>query len=210
MESLRKEVGELRNSVAMFNDIFETMKSKQESLVKENKELSRTNEQLTKQVAELQQYSRMNNVEIKGIPETKGESCEAILQQIADKIGCPVSPAETDVVHRVPAKSGSKIIARFCSRQKKVEFASKARKARLTTRSIAMMNQDKPIFVNDHLTPENKRLFAQALALKKEKQWQFLWVDNCRIKARKSTDSRVYRISGVSDLAVSSKQHLSI
>lgn len=71
LESLRKEVGELRNSVAMSNDIFETMKSKQESLVKENKELSRTNEQLTKQVAELQQYSRMNNVEIKGIPETK-------------------------------------------------------------------------------------------------------------------------------------------
>ncbi|KAH7947206.1 hypothetical protein HPB52_008236 [Rhipicephalus sanguineus] len=66
----------------------------------------------------------------------------------------------------------------------------------------ASTNQDKPIFVNDHLTPENKRLFAQALALKKEKQWQFLWVDNCRIKARKTTDNRVYRISGVGDLAV--------
>lgn len=202
LESLRKEVGELRNSVAMFNDLYESMKSKQESLVKENKELSRTNEQLTKHVAELQQYSRMNNVEIKGVPETKGESCEAILQQIAEKIGCPVSPAEIDVVHRVPAKGGPNIIARFCSRQKKAEFASRARKARLSTRSIGIINQDKPIFVNDHLTPENKRLFAQALALKKEKQWQFLWIDNCRIKARKSTDSRVYRISGVDDLAV--------
>lgn len=40
LESLRKEVGELRNSVAMFNDIFETMKSKKESLVKKNRAVS--------------------------------------------------------------------------------------------------------------------------------------------------------------------------
>lgn len=58
------------------------------------------------------------------------------------------------------------------------------------------------MYINDHLTPENKRLFAQALALKKEKEWQFLWVDNCKIKARKTQDSNVYRISGVSDLAI--------
>lgn len=44
---------------------------------------------------------------------------------------------------------------------------------------------DRPVFVNDHLTPEKKRLFAQALELKKAKDWKYLWTDNGIIKARK-------------------------
>lgn len=207
VDVLRKEVVELRNSLSMFNELYEAMKIQQEGLAKENKELARSNQQLTKRVAELEQYSRLNNVEIKGVPQTQGEDCCAILKEIGEKIGCPVESTDIDVVHRVPAKHGQNIIARFCSRTKKGDFAAKAKKARLTASSLGLRAQgtsrtDEPVFINDHLTPENKRLFAQALALKKEKQWQFLWVDNCRIKARKGPDSRVYRISGVGDLAI--------
>lgn len=207
VDGLRKEVGELSKSLTMFNQLYEVMKAQQEGLAKENKELARSNQQLTKRVAELEQYSRLNNVEIKGVPQTQGEDCSAILKEIGEKIGCPVESVDIDVVHRVPAKQGQNIIARFCSRTKKADFAAKAKKARLTTGSIGFRPQgtsrnDQPVFINDHLTPENKRLFAQALALKREKQWQFLWVDNCRIKARKGLDSRVYRISGVNDLEI--------
>lgn len=203
VEALQKEVQEMQNSFTLFNELYETMKTQQETLVKENKELSRKNEQLTQRVCELEQYSRMNNVEIKGIPTSQGEDCVAVLQKIGEKVGCTITSTDIDVVHRVPAKRESNIIARFCSRAKKAEFAAKAKKARLTTHCIGFSsNQDHPVYINDHLTPENKRLFAQALALKKEKKWQFLWVDNCRIKARKAPDSRVFRISKTSDLAI--------
>lgn len=188
----------------MFNDLYEKMKTQQATLTKENKDLNRANEQFSRRVSELEQYSRLNNVEIKGVPVTKGESCVEIVKTIAEKVGCPVSEADFDVIHRVPAKEGQNIIARFCSRTKKAEFASVARKARLTGSAIgftAPTDVNTPVYINDHLTPENKRLFAQALDLKKEKQWKFLWVDNCRIKARKTTDSTVYRISRAADLA---------
>lgn len=195
----------MKSSLSMFNTIVETMKAQQAVLMKENKELARENHQLTRRVAELEQYSRINNVEIKGVPSTQGENCAEILEKIGEKIDCPVTASDIEIVHRIPAKDGPHILARFLLRTKKAEFIAKARKARLTAGSIGFTSENasvKPVFINDHLTPENKRLFAQALALKKEKEWQFLWVENCKIKARKTKDSRVYRISGVSDLAV--------
>lgn len=170
VETLTKEVEEMRKSLTMFNELYEKMKDDQATLAKNNKELTRANHELTMRVAELEQYSRNNNIEIKGVPQTQGESCTAILKQIGEKAGCPVSDSDIDVVHRVPAKEGPHIFARFCSRAKKAEFAAKAKKARLTAGTIGFSTANdnhKPIYINDHLTPENKRLFAQALALKK-------------------------------------------
>lgn len=174
VDVLRKEVEELHKSLSMFNKLYEAMKNQQEGLAKENKELGRSNQQLTKRVAELEQYSRLNNAEIKGVPQTQGEDPCTILKEIGEKIGCPVESTDIDAVHRVPAKHGQNIIARFCSRTKKADFAAKAKKARLTTGSIGFRTQgtsrnDQAVFINDHLTLDNKRLFAQALALKKKK-----------------------------------------
>lgn len=206
VDALRKEVEELRNSLSHFNDLFEAIKQKQEFLQNENKVLQQRNDVLSQRVADLEQYSRQNNVEIKGVPTTKGEDCIAVLQRIGESAGCAIIAADIDVVHRVPTKNGpdeKNIISRFHSRVKKAEFANKAKKARLTTSAIGFSaRQERPVFVNDHLTAENKRLFAQALSLKKEKKWQFLWIDNCQIKARKKPDSRVFCISKLSDLSV--------
>lgn len=204
VEVLRKELGEMHESLKLFNGLYEEVKKSQELLQKENKELTKKNEQLTLRMSELEQHSRQNNIEIKGVPVTQAEDCLAILQQIGEKVECPISAADVDVVHRVPAKNNEQhIIARFCSRTKKAEFAGKAKKARLTAGTIGFQSHSQqPVYVNDHLTPENKRLFAQALAKKNEMNWQFLWVENCRIKARKAQGDRVHRISKVSDLAI--------
>ncbi|KAG0421155.1 hypothetical protein HPB47_002917, partial [Ixodes persulcatus] len=61
---------------------------------------------------------------------------------IGEKVECPVSPTDLDIVHRVPTKNGQQnIIARFCSRDKKNEFVKKARKARLDTRALGFSGQ---------------------------------------------------------------------
>lgn len=201
VDTLRNEVAEMRKSLEMFNSLYEQMKKDQEALTSDNKALKKENENLAKRLAESEQYSRINNIEIKGIPCTQGEDCNTILQKIGDKIGCPVTPADIDVIHRVPAKKDKNIIARFCLRTKKADFISKARKARLTTSDLGFpQTQHAQVFINEHLTPENKRLFAQALALKKEKNWKFLWTDGGRIKARETEDSRVCVIGSARDL----------
>lgn len=198
------ETVSLSESVQVMSDLFDEMKEKQEELLASNKALVARNAALEKKVADLEQYSRMNNVEIKGVPVTEKEDCAAILKTVGEAIQCPVLPTDLDVVHRVPTKSaGKNIIARFCCREKKNEFVRKARKARLSTNQIGFSSENgSPVFVNDHLTVDNKKLFAQALALKKEHNWEFLWTDNCQIKARKTGDSKVYRIASESDLRV--------
>lgn len=104
----------------------------------------------------------------------------------------------------MPSTANSKtVIARFVSRTKKAEFIAKARKARLQTKDIRFHDAEtKPVYINDHLTMENKQLFSKALALKKEHNWQFLWTADCLIKARKTEDSRVFRIRDETDLRV--------
>lgn len=166
------------------NETVEGLKSENEKLKIANSALTNQNAALEKRVRELEQYSRKNNVELKGVPCTQGEDCVAILQAVGNKIECPVSKDDIDIAHRVPSASDAKnLIARFTSRAKKAEFISKARKARLQTHDIGFRGaESRPIYVNDHLTQENKRLFAKALSLKKEKRWQFLWTDDCLIR----------------------------
>lgn len=201
---LKKQVDELVSSLEHMNSLVENLRGENASLVAENKALKSENFVLTEKVADLEQYSRMNNVEVKGVPCTQGEDCIAIMQTIGEKIECPLEPLDIDVVHRVPTRSvnNKNIIIRFCSRNKKAEFISQARKAKLCLSDIGVSATiDSPVYINDHLTPANKSLFAKALALKKEKKWMFLWTDNCQIKARKTTDSRVLRIRKESDLS---------
>ncbi|XP_037561336.1 uncharacterized protein LOC119440506 [Dermacentor silvarum] len=189
--------------MGMIIALYESMKAQNESLTKENKSLKDGNELLSKRLSALEQYSRLNNLEIKGVPATQGENCLAVVHAIGDRIGCPIVESDIDAVHRVHAKKDTNIIARFGSRVKRSEFAAKAGKARLTTSAIGFaQSSNKPIFINDHLTPDNKRLFAQALEIKRGKGWKYLWTDNCVIKARKSDSSRVYRITGVMDLVI--------
>ncbi|KAH7978667.1 hypothetical protein HPB49_006331 [Dermacentor silvarum] len=168
-----------------------------------NKALIAQNESLTKRIASTEQYSRLNNIEIKGISSTQGEDCSAILTTAADAIDCPLDVVDIDTVHRVATSHHRKnLIVRFCSRTKKNGFLRKARKARLRTSMIGLSGADSPIYVNEHLTFENKRLFSRALALNKEHKWQFLWTDNCQIKARKTENSKVFFISSEADLRV--------
>lgn len=196
----------LAESVDFVSKKYDEMKAKQEELIASNRQLVAQNAALERRVAELEQYSRLNNIEIKGIPVTEGEDCAAILQSVCDAIECPVEPCEIDVIHRVPTmskKNEKNIIARFVSREKKNDFVRKARKARINTSNIGFSGVTvTPVFINEHLTFENKKLFSKALELKKEFGWRFLWTDNCRIKARKTEDSKVYRIATESDLRV--------
>lgn len=197
----------LGESVDFVSKAYDEMKAKQEELIASNRQLVAQNAALERRVAKLEQYSRLNNIEIKGIPVTEGEDCIAILQSVCDAIECPVEPCEIDFIHRVPTMSKNKkeknIIARFVSREKKNDFVRKARKARINTSYIGSSGVTQaPVFVNEHPTYENKKLFSKALELKKEFGWRFLWTDSCRIKARKTEDSKVYRIATESDQRV--------
>lgn len=209
-KAVAKEVEEITKGMEFMNSSFEELKVKCEGVLKENVQiraenaaLKVANDTLLKQVHQLEQYSRSNNVEIRGIPMTKEENCLEILQNIGSKIDCPLSTNDIDIVHRVPTadKGSTNMIVRFVTRTKKMEYQKKAQKARLNTHSLGYTNgKDSPVYFNDHLSPSNKKLFSEALRLKKQKGWRFLWTDQGVIKARRDTGAPVFRLVTCDDL----------
>lgn len=179
---------------------------------------------LQHKVFQLEKYSRSNNIETKGIPVTQGEDCVKSVQALGEKIGCPVKVTDVDTAHRVPTHNTdhSNLIVRFCSRDKRTTFLTKARKAHPSTSCLGLSrasslsahgsneanekqsadSRGTPIYFNNHLSPENKVLFGKALALKRQHKWSFLWTDNGTIKARKTQETWVYHILCDNDLKV--------
>lgn len=173
---IRVEMAEMRESMKLLNEICEGAKKENENLIKENKSLKVKNKELAKRLSELEQYSRSNNIEIRGVPVRKDENCLQIVQETGKKAKCPVAAADIDIVHRVPVKKGiPHIIARFCTRAKRVEFCEKARKARLNTSNIRFQSQkDEPIFINNHLIPEKKTTVRASSDPKERKKLEVL------------------------------------
>lgn len=107
MNELRKEIIEMKKSMDFMNTKFEAAKKENELLVANNKRLEESNARLSARVAHLEQYSRLNNIEIRNVPIT-GENCTNILQLIEEKIECPVATDEVETVHRVPTRTPTK------------------------------------------------------------------------------------------------------
>lgn len=106
-------ISALADSVRFISQQYEEMRATFDGLSAANKALIAQNESLTKRIASMEQYSRLNNIEIKGIPSTQGEDCSAILTTVADAIDCPLDAVDIDTVHRVASKSTQKKF--FCS-----------------------------------------------------------------------------------------------
>nr|XP_050023952.1 uncharacterized protein LOC126518146 [Dermacentor andersoni] len=179
-ESLRKE-----------NDRLKAKCSENESIIVE----------LQKRVVQGEQYSRRSNVEIKGLVEKKNENIIDLVGQIGGVVGEPISADDIEVCHRVPTREQCKtnVIVQFKSKQKRDHVVEKARKSRIRNRDVGISSEAQ-IFVNEHFCPTLKRLLAQAIAKKRENQWQFVWTKNGKIFARKTQSSQVVRIETDSDL----------
>lgn len=161
---------------------------------------------LKAKVENLEQRSRINNVEIIGVPEKANENLVDIVSNIGKKVNCPVAEHEIDAVHRVTPFNFDKnkpkhIILRFVSRLKKEKFLLNAKTlGNLTTSSIGFSNNNNKIYVNDHLSPNNKLLLKSTKDKAREKNYKYTWVKNCKIFVRKNETSPIILISRETDL----------
>lgn len=191
---------------------------KMECIDKETAELRSTITQLSEQLQVKEQQGRINNLEISGVPILKGENLMNIVNNIAAKTGFSLLPHDIDYIHRVrrfapksdhiDANSNTQtssipnIIVRFTQRTKKNEMLAAIRARRgLTTVDAGLNGPSKPIFVNDHLTPQNKLLYKQARLISKEKGYKYIWLSECKILLRKNDTSKVLLISSECDLS---------
>lgn len=177
-----------------------------ETLKQENVDLNLKVIHLESKVDELEQYSRTNCLEINGIPEEKSENMIELVKKIGNFLEVPLSEDDVDVCHRLGVNQEERhrgIIIKFVRRSMKEEFIRK-RKIKRNFNSHDIGFTDRPnnvIYINESLSQPRRRILNEARALKKDKQYSFVWVKNGRIFLRKSEGDKAIVLTSIEQVA---------
>ncbi|KAG5884314.1 hypothetical protein JTB14_018037 [Gonioctena quinquepunctata] len=130
----------------------------------DNNTLNITN--LADEIDKIQQYSRMYNLEISGMPNEKNENLISITENIISVLGCTFGKQSIDSCHRVAYfnrdnKKPRNIILKLILNGQKQEIITAIRKRKTLSSEEVNKNLSlrSEIYINDHLTFYRTRNF---------------------------------------------------
>jgi len=145
-----------------------------------------TNNLLERKCHQLDQYSRRECLEIKGVPENvKHEDLRSILNPLFGKLGADTSSDDSiQACHRLSRRT-SDIIVKFTQRDTRNKVLMN-RKSLKTINMAELCNADEvpydlsgiKIFINENLCPYYKRLFGMVNRLYKRNMVSSFWTIN--------------------------------
>ena len=150
----------------------------------------------------IEQYLRINNLEIVGLPvaDPVDTPIEDELLKIFNSIPelpKAITSDDIDICHILPTnRNDQKLVAvcRFVSRKTKYEILEAKKKCR------QFKYRDNAIYINDHLSPSNRKLFALASQKKKDLRYKFLWTKNNSIFLRENERSPIIIVNNEKSL----------
>lgn len=214
LKPLKEEISELKKSLIYIQQEHSELKKKCENLNIKTNDQSAKIIVLESQISKLereheqqQQWSRLQNLEIVGIPEIPDESPLDIITALAKRSGVDLKPEDIDFAHRVqpqrPASGRARsIVLRLKTRHMKDKLLSATRKLHgKTPKEVGLgSNNVTKIYVNEHLTQHNKRLLRLCKVRAKTLNYNFVWTKNCRIFVRKQENTPPLKITIETDL----------
>lgn len=178
------------------------IKEQNKALLEENQTLKKQIIDMKSDILDLQQYSRRLNVEISNFPETPNETMSEITESFMKILEVDLTENIT-AAHRVPTTKKGKckpIIIQFNTTKAKSDFIKSAKAKRITANCINTNFESLPVYVNDHLCPELKKLLFECKVFKRENDFKFCWTKAGKVFLRKSDGSKIYRIKSNFDL----------
>ncbi|XP_037555109.2 uncharacterized protein LOC119431705 [Dermacentor silvarum] len=211
--SLRETVLELQSSVQYLATGYDTVLAQTKESDSAVKGIETQVESLTecvrKQSEEIaqfraernkdEQYSRLSNLELHGLPFSSGEDLRAVISELAQKLALTeFNPRDVVAVHRLPARKDKvpPVLVRFSGPSLRDTWLAARRKLR----DLAQKKLYPMMYLNENLTQTNKELFWKARTKGKESSYKYVWVKNGKIFARKEDGGRVLRIATVDDV----------
>lgn len=175
INEIKTELKGLNTSVSQFSAKIQDLEErvgKIESAQEEICQLKTRIVALEDDLNEKNQWMRLNNVEIKGVPLKDRENLLDIVSKLGTKIMCPVSKSNINFVARVPSReSGNSrtkpIIVSFLNRYLKEDFVAAARSMKTLCPADIDLEGTNRIYINDHLTVQNKILLSKVKTLAK-------------------------------------------
>ena len=181
-------------------------KANRQPIVPPQREPNRLEEeivQLKEEINSIQQYLRVNNLEVVGLPKKNDhESEETLLVNALNQLeGLDeiVRPEDIDISHPLPSnrKDNKQVhVVRFISR--KTKFMILNAKKLEANKQFQFRGND--VYINEHLSKNNRSLFAEAQAKKKLLNYKYCWTRGGNIFLRKADESDVITITSSNDL----------
>lgn len=148
----------------------------------------------------LEDYSRVDNVIVHGLPHPQNEAeAFALIADVGKAIGIELSRQNISACHSLgrPQNGVGRIVCRFGKRWLRNQFQSTMNEKKITTAELE--NHDVPgeprkIYVTDHLSPQTSHLYSEAkrlLAARFGGEYQQVFVRKRKVYARRFNDGPV-------------------
>ena len=142
-------------------------------------------------INKLNQYSRRENLEIIGIPDTISQpELETTVIKLMDSMGVVLSSYEIVSCHRLyknKKQSSANTIVRFMSRKKAIEILQK-KKNLAQSPYVEIFEND--IYITENLTPENRDIYDSCHLLKKKNVINNVWSYNGVVRIKFKDDNK--------------------
>jgi hypothetical protein len=168
-----------------------------------NDDIKKKINEIESELNSIQQYLRVNNLEVVGLPQANnGESDETLLINAFNQLeGLEniVTPEDIDISH--PLKSNRRDgklvhVVRFISRKTKSMILN----AKKHEANKQFKFRDNDVFINEHLSKQNRSLFASSQEKKTALNYKYCWTRGGSILMRKTDDSQPITITSEDDL----------
>ena len=194
---------ELRQETRALRRTIDELKDNNDNNNPENNITSELKE-IRNQINDIEQYLRVNNLEVVGLPQPgQGETEEKVLIEAFNSlngIDIVVEPDDIDISHPLNSRrqDGKPVhVVRFISRKTKEAILSAKKKE--ANRQYAFRGKD--IYINEHLSKQNRSLFASAQETKRTLNYKYCWTRGGSVKLRKTDTSDTITVTSEEQLA---------
>ncbi|XP_039298654.1 uncharacterized protein LOC120354833 [Nilaparvata lugens] len=200
-------LNDIRSEFNLLKTDTENLKGECEGLKMKNQKFSEELWRTRQDLNDLQQYSRKNNLEIVGFPVTENEDIYSIIESVAKGLNLSYCRSEISIAHRIPATKNSKIpsiIVSYISRStRNAWMAAAIEKNKIQRLNATEVNASFPsgdVYVNEHLTPQNKFLLSYGKNLVKAKKLHRAWFSNGKMWVKKNANDQQIRVWSPHDI----------
>lgn len=194
LEFYGRKIDDFNDKINKFENQIEVIPKLEINVHANTSEISVLKEELNK----LQQRSRINNIEINGITVTPNENVMQIVKCAINTLGIE-GEVVVDACHRVPHMDSNNkrpysIIARLATHnhKEKILEAIRAKKG-LSTHDMGLPGDNVRVYINDHLTPQNKVLHRKTREFCKSFN-TISWIRDCKILMRHPRTGKTFHI----------------
>lgn len=211
MSEIKEQNLEIRKSMEYMSNKYDDLLSKVSSLEEERKHNLKYIATLESKIENIERYSRSSSLIIKNVYgkeiETKSDLIDIIMKTVRT-LNIPMNEADVRDIYRISAKSEIKpILVDFTSvlqRDNLIQAVKRYNQVnknnRLSTFSLNMKGESKPIFFNEYLSTKAQKLFYEAREFAKINDYAFCWSQKGRIFIRRRQGEKAIRIEREEDL----------